>query len=89
MTPTEWLSLAGSEMRAEMKAGDSVHTATAEVLSSLIPGWEEGVGDNISCSVMVHDLLEVAHNLRSIHAILKNQLPDVLEELATIRPDPV
>jgi len=85
VTPSEWLSLAGSEMRAEMKAGDSVHTATAEVLSSLIPGWEESVGDNISCSVMVHDLLEVAHNLRSIHAILKNQLPGVLDEIANIK----
>ena len=83
-TPSEWLSLAQSEMRAEQKAGDSIHAATAEVLVSLIPGWEESIGDGTSCSVLVHDLIEVVHNLRSIHAILKNQLPGILDELAAI-----
>lgn len=83
-TPTEWISLAGSEMRAEQRAGISTNTATAAVLESLIPGWEESLNDNISCAVLVHDLLEVAHNLRSIHSILSKKLPDILEELAAL-----
>lgn len=84
-TPTEWVSLARSEMRAEQMAGNSINDATACVLESLIPGWKESIDDGISCSVVVHDLIEVAHNLRSLHAILKNQLPGVLDEMANIK----
>jgi len=83
-TPSEWLSHASSEMRAEQRAGISTNTATAAVLESLIPGWEESIADGISCSVMVHDLLEVCHNLRSIHSILSKKLPGILDELAAL-----
>jgi len=86
-TPSEWISLAHDEMRAEQKGGDSIHYATAEVLVSLLPGWKESVGDGISCSVLVHDLKEVCHNLRSIYSILNNQLPGILDELAAIPKD--
>jgi hypothetical protein len=75
-------------MRAEQKAGISTNYATAAVLENLIPGWEESLKDSISCSVLVHDLIEVAHNLRSIHSILSKKLPGVLDELAAIAPDP-
>lgn len=71
-------------MRAEQKAGFSTNTATAAVLESLMPGWEESINENISCGVLVHDLLDVAHNLRSIHAMLSQKLPGILEELAAI-----
>jgi len=71
-------------MRAEGREGVSINYATEEVLKSLLPGWEASVADGISCGVLVHDLLEVCHNLRSIHAILKNQLPGILDELANI-----
>jgi len=84
VSPAEWLSQAASEMRAEYKAGISINTATGEMLSSLIPGWGESVKDGIACGVLVHDLLEVAHNLREIHDRLKEQLPGVLDELANI-----
>jgi hypothetical protein len=85
MTPSEWISLAGSEMRAELKAGNSINDATAEVLASLLPGWEESTGVGISCSILVNDILEVAHNLRSIYSILSHQLPSALDELAAIK----
>ena len=83
-TPKEWLDLSHSEMRAEQKAGDSIHTATAAALGILVPGWEESVSDSISCSIVIHDLLEVAHNLRQIHYRLNEKLPGVLDELASI-----
>lgn len=83
-TPSEWISRAGSEMRAEQEAGISTNTATAAVLESLIPGWAESIGDGISCAVLIHDLLEVAHNLRSIHSMLSLKLPGILEELAEL-----
>ncbi len=86
-TPNEWIDLAQAEMRAEQKGGSSIHTATAGVLESLIPGWEESVGDGISCGTLVHDLKEVCHNLRSIWAILHHQLPGVLDELAALPDD--
>jgi hypothetical protein len=73
-------------MRAEKKAGNSVNTATAEVLWSLLGGWSESVlEDNISTTVVIHDLLEVAHNLKEIHGRLTAILPSVLDELAGIK----
>lgn len=86
-TPSEWISLAGAELKAEQKAGNSINTATAAVLESLIPGWEESADDGISCGVLVFDLKEVAYNLQSLYSILSNQLPGVLDELAAIKDD--
>jgi hypothetical protein len=85
MTPSEWISHAGSEMRAEYRAGNSINTAAAEALESLLGGWEESIGDEISCSVLVHDLLEVGAALQRIHDDLKAKLPGVLDELAAIK----
>ena len=85
MTPSEWLSHAHSEMRAEEKAHNSINTAAAEALRSLLGGWSESVlEDNISTTVVIHDLLEVAHTLKEIHGRLNALLPSVLDELAAI-----
>lgn len=83
-TPREWIDHAHVELRAEQGAGCSINYATAAVLESLIPGWEISVGENISCTVLVNDLLEVAHNLRSLHSILSKKMPGVLDELAAL-----
>ena len=83
-TPKEWLDAATSEWNSEAAAGFSVNGATAEVLAHLIPGWSRCVEDGVSCKVLIHDLLEVASNLRQVHDSLKAKLPGVLDEIAAI-----
>jgi len=88
MTPSEWISHAYSEMRAEQRAGNSINSATAEALADLLPGWEESIKkDGISCSVVLHDLKEVAWRLNELYKVLGAKLPNILEELAEIKKD--
>lgn len=82
MTPKEWIVAVRREIRAERGAHNSINSAVAEAMADLFPGWEESVTkDGISCRVVVHDLLEVAHRLRELHDELKAQLPGVLDEI--------
>lgn len=83
MSPSEWISHAESEMRAEQRGETSINHAAAEALASLLLGWKESVGDDIACSVLVHDLKEVAHRLIELHDELHAKLPGVLDEIAS------
>lgn len=84
MTPSEWLDIVSDTMLREADAGSSINHAASEAIDSLICGWEENVEDNISCTVIIHDLKEVAARLIELHDELAEKLPGVLDEMANI-----
>ena len=79
---SQWIDLAVTEQMEEAMAGFATNVAASEALAFLIRGWKESATYGVSCAVLVHDLLEVAERLMSIHDGLKSRLPGALYELA-------
>ncbi len=87
MTRDGWIESADTLHTLVSRGGFLPHVATAAAFKVLLDSWRESVvNDGISPSVVVHDLKEVCHELRKLYTYLESDLPNVLEELAHVRP---